>query len=199
MVLGAEAIDGDGNLTFNDMARHGNEIWVDAGGLKAPGAKPAAEVTFGILETPAWQFADEAVEGNEETISFSMRLPTRMDRSVAPTLGIGWSTTTVDPGNDSEQAEWQLEYLWTSPDANVAAAADETLYVTSSASTATEGLVFAVVTGIDVPSATDVCMHCRLKRLSSASAGNSADTIADDIELHGVCFRWTSNKLGAPL
>ena len=54
----------------------------------------------------------------------------------------------------------------------------------------------AQFSGIDAAGASDVCMHCRLKRLSSASAGNQEDTVADDVELHGVVLRVTANKLG---
>jgi len=182
----------DGELTLAGTARVINTIWVDAGGIKAPGAKPATAVAHGVLETPAWSFGDEALEANEETVSFSIRIPNRMDRAVAPTIGLGWSADGANAG----VCEWQLEYLWTAQGEDTGAAAQETLYATGTAPATADGLVYTEITGIDVPGSTDACIHCRLKRLSSASAGGSADTIAIDVHLHGVCFNWTSDKLG---
>ena len=178
----------DGTLTLIGNARTINSIWVDAGGIKAPGAKPATAISHGILETPAWQFANQALIANQETISFSMRIPERMDRSVEPVISIGWSSTTV-AGN----IKWQLEYLWTGPNESTAAAAQETLTTTDAVSAVAEGLVGSTFTGIDIPSGTDYCIHCRVTRLSA----DVADTVADDVELHGTCFNWTSNKLGS--
>jgi len=165
----------DGELTLTGTARFTNE-------------KPATEVTHGLLETPAWQFANQAVEANQESVTFGMRIPERMDRSVAPTLGIGWSADGISPG----VCEWRLEYLWISPGESTAAAAQETLSATGTATATANGMVVTSISGIDVPSETDVCIHCRLTRLSAG--GN--DTIADTVELHGVCLSWTSNKLG---
>lgn len=181
-------IKADGEINLHGTARTSNAVWIDAGAIKAPGAKPATEIAHGTLETPAWQFANQAVAGNQETISFDMRVPNRMDRSVAPTLAIGWSANGVSPGN----CKWQLEYLWTSADEDTTAAAQETLTVTTTASATSDGLKLSTFTGIDVPSATDACLHCRVTRLSA----DASDTIADTVELHGVCLDFTSNKLG---
>ena len=181
------SFDGNGVLTMAGSARTTNSVWVDAGGIKAPGAKPATAIAHGALETPAWQFANQAIAGNQETVSFNIRIPERMDRSVEPTITIGWSSTT-NAGN----AKWQLEYLWTSLNEDTTAAAQETLTVTTAASGTAEGLVTSTFTGIDVPSDTDICVHCRITRLSA----DAADTIADTLELHGLCLSWTSNKLG---
>jgi len=182
----------DGTLTMTGTAKVVNELWIDAGGIKAPGAKPAIEIAHGALETPAWQFADQALEANQQSISYNMRIPERMDRTVAPTVSIGWSTTTTDSGDNSTQVKWQLEYLWTSLDESTVAAAQGTLTVITSASTVAEGMVSSTFTGIDIPSTTDICMHCKITRLSA----DASDTVVDDVELHGVCLSWTSNKLG---
>ena len=180
---------GSGGMLSTGTARTLNALWVDAGGIKAPGAKPATEIAHGVLETPAWQFAD-AILANQETISFNMRIPNRMDRTVAPSITIGWSADGANPGD----CEWQLEYLWTSPGEDTGAAAQETLPVTGTAAAVADGLVLTTFAGIDLPSATDVCIHCRITRLSA----DANDTIADTVELHGVCLNWTSNKLGLP-
>lgn len=177
----------DGTVTFYGTARHYNVVWVDAGGIKAPGSHPATAVSHGVLETPAWCFANQMLVANQETVSASIRIPERMDRSVEPTLILGWSSTTT-----SGNVTWQLEYLWTSPGESTAGAAQETLTVTTAVSATAEGLVMSTFTGIDIPSATDACMHLRITRLSASAS----DTVADDVELHGMCFRWMSNKLG---
>ncbi len=190
------AVAADGELTLHGTARVTRDLWVNAAGMKAPGAKPATAIAHGALETPAWRFGNEGVEANEETVSFDLKPPPDMDRSVAPEFCVGWSTTTTDPGDDSEQVEWQLEYRYTQPGEDTTAAAEETLYATGSASTVAEGLVATPVTGVNLPHASDMCLHCRLKRLSSASAGDQADTVADDVELHGLVFTYTVNKLG---
>ena len=179
----------DGEVNLYGAARVVNAVWVDAGGIKAPGAKPATAIAHGALETPAWQFANQAIAGNQETVSFTIRIPNQMDKAVEPTLSIGWSTNGAGAGN----CEWQMEYLWTAPGEDTAAAAQETLTVISAgAPVANDGLVASTVTGIDVPGASDVCLHCRITRLSAGAN----DTIADTVELHGICLSWTSNKLG---
>ena len=185
------AISSAGQLTLVGNARVWREHWIDAGAIKAPGAKPALAIAHGALETPAWQFADMGA-GNEETISFNLKVPTDMDRMYNLYVCVGWSTTTVDPGDDSKKVEWQLEYLWTGPGEDTTGAAQETLPVTTSAHTVAEGLVTSTFTGINVPSSSDVCMHCRITRLSNGAN----DTVADDVELHGIVFQYLSNKLG---
>jgi len=164
-----------------------NAVWVDAGGIRAPGVKPPTLVAHGALETPAWSFANQAIVGNQETVSFNIRVPYRMDRTIGPSITIGWSATAV-----AGDCRWQLEYLWTSENESTIAAAEGTIGVTTTVSAVAEGLRLTEFVGINNPSATDVCLHCRLTRLSAAAA----DTLADSAELHGVCFVWTSNTLG---
>jgi hypothetical protein len=182
-------IDGIAGIEMSGSARVYNATWVDAGGIKAPGAKPATEVAHGLLETDAWQFAD-AITSNENTVSFEIRIPERMDRSEEPTITVGWSSTTT-----SGNCTWQLEYLWTSQDDDTTTGAEETLTVTTLSSTTAEGMTLTTFTGINNPSSTDVCIHCRLTRKS----GSITDTISDTVELHGLCFRWISDKLGGEL
>ncbi|MCP4541694.1 MAG: hypothetical protein GY832_31565 [Chloroflexi bacterium] len=186
----------DGEMSLAGTARVTKSVWVDAGGIKAPGSKPATAIAHGTLETPAWQFGNEGVEANENTVSCNLKVPEDMDITAVPQLCIGWSTTTVDPGNDSEQVEWQLEYFYIAANESTAAAAEETLYTTGTASATAEGMVITAFSGINLPGASDICMHCRIKRLSSASAGSQEDTVADDVELHGIAFTYTVNKLG---
>lgn len=184
-------IDRYGQITLIEAARTKNAIWIDAGGIKAPGLKPATLIPHGVLETPAWQFADQAVEGNQESISFSMRIPERMDRSKPPSLYIGWSASGISPGN----CEWQLEYLWTALNENTAAPPQDTKTIISAASAISNGLVLSEIADLEVPSVDKLCLHCRLKRLSAFAN----DTIADTMELHGVCLYFIRNKDGMPI
>jgi len=167
-----------------------NALWVDAQGIKAPLTNPAELISHGTLETPAFQFAD-AIEGNQENVTFNMRVPNRMDRSIASTITIGWSASGASPGN----CRWQLEYLWTAPGEDTEAGAQETLAITGAAAVVADGFVASIFTGIDLPSATDFCLHCRITRLSA----DVLDTIGDTVELHGICLSWTSDKLGLPI
>jgi hypothetical protein len=121
-----------------------------------------------------------------------MQLPQDMDRTVAPEFNIGWDSDTADPGDDTKQCVWQLEYLYLSLNEDVTAAAQETLTVTTSASTTTNGLVVSTITGLDLPSATDRFMLIRLKRLGA----DGDDDLGDVAYLNGCGFKYTSDRLG---
>jgi len=175
----------DGEMTRAGTARTKNTLWIGAEGLKAPPlTKPATLVEHGI--SIAWEFTD----GTDDTVVANMRIPNRMDRTVAPTLTLGWSSPVVDPGDDSKQATWQVEYLWTSLDEDTTAVAQDTQSDTDSASTVANGLVATTVT-LAVPSASDICLHMRIKRRGDIdSLGNVANLV-------GICMEFTSDKLGA--
>jgi len=155
-------------------------LWLPFNALKAPGTKPAEFKDWGI--SGVWEFSD----GTDDTIVFNIQTPYDMDINVAPSLLIGWSTNTAVT---TETAVWQLEYLWTSEGEDTTAAAQETLTVNSNAIAQANGLIVAEITGIDLPGATDACMHCRVKRLGA----DPADDLTDTAELHGICFKYTSS------
>ncbi len=178
-------LSGDTGLTLSGNSRVEKVIWIGANGIKAPGAKPATFVEDGL--TGCWEFGDE-IEANQESISGTVKIPNDMDRSVAPKFGIGWHANGVSPGD----CKWQFEYLWVAPNEDATAGAQETLTVTSTASATSNGLIVAEITGIDLPSGTDVAMFWRVTRLS----GDGDDTIADVTHLRGNYFKYTSNKLG---
>lgn len=175
----------DGELNLHGTARVEKVEWIGANGIKAPGSKPATFVEDGL--TGCWEFAD-AIEANQESISGTIKVPADMDRTVVPKFGIGWHANGVSPGN----CKWQFEYLWVSPNEDVTAGAQETLTVVSTASATSDGLVVAEITGIDLPSGTDVAMFWKVTRLS----GDVQDTISDVTNLRGNYFKYTSNKLG---
>jgi hypothetical protein len=174
-------IKADGEINLEGTARVLNSYWIDAGALKSPGVKPASEVDWGI--GIAWEFSD----GTDDTIIFNMKIPNRMDRSVAPTIILGWSS-----GATEKIGVWQLEYLWTKEGEDTTTAAQETLETTGTTPATADGLVLSTFTGIDVPDSDDICLHCRLKRLGA----DGDDTLSDTAELHGICMQFASNKLG---
>lgn len=179
-------IKSDGEINLHGTARVFSALWLGAEGLRAPPlTKPAAFVEVGI--SAAWEFSD----ATDDTVVANMRIPSRMDRTVAPTISLGWSSPTADPGDDSKRAVWQVEYLWTALNESVAAAADGTLSITTSASTVANGLVLSTVTPA-APGATDHCLHTRIKRLGA----DGADTLGDVAHLSGMCMLFTSDKLG---
>lgn len=175
-----------GNYTLYGNAKVTNAVWVGANAVKAPPTKAADFIDHGI--SGAWEFSD----ATDDTIVANMRIPYRMDRSVAPTLTISWSSTT-----QSADCEWQVEYLWRAADEDTTAAADDTLLASTDAdaytsSATAEGMVLTTFT-LAAPSATDACLHLRIKR----RADLAGDTInGDTTELHGICMSFTSNKLG---
>jgi hypothetical protein len=177
-------IKADGEINLEGTARVLNSYWIDAGALKSPGVKPASEVDWGI--GIAWEFSD----GTDDTIIFNMKIPNRMDRSVAPTISLGWSS-----GATEKVGVWQLEYLWTKEGEDTTTAAQETLETTGTTPATADGLVLSTFTGIDVPDSDDICLHCRLKRLGA----DGDDTLSDTAELHGICMQFASDKLGTAL
>ena len=182
-------IANDGEITFHGTARVTVDLYITASGVKAPGSKPASFIEYGICG--AWEFSDEGVAGNQETISGTLKLPTQMDKTVVPLFKIGWSADGISPGN----CEWQLEYVYRSPGEATNAAAQETLTSTGAASATSNGFVITAFSGVDLPGATDQAMFFRIKRLSAG--GN--DTIVDTVELRGMLFTHTRASLGTGL
>ena len=173
----------DGTQTMAGTARVIKSRWFPFNALKAPGTKPATFKEWGI--SGVWEFTD----GTDDTIVFNLQIPNDMDLTVAPTFNIGWSTHTAVT---TETCTWQLEYLYTAAGEDTTAAAQDTETVDSNAVAQADGMIVAEITGMDLPGATDVCMHCRLKRLGAG--GN--DDLTDTAELHGICIKYTSNSFG---
>ena len=177
----------DGELTLHGTARVSRETWVPATGLKAPGTKPATSVEIGI--SSAWEFTD----ATDDTLTGNISVPNNVDVSENVSFTIGWSSPTADPGDDSKQAVWQLEYALHAPGQDMDGAAETTKTATASASTTADGLVMTEITGISEVEAGDVCFEFRLKRLGA----DGDDDLGDVAHVHGVCMKFVSNKLGA--
>jgi len=178
----------DGEITLHGTARIKRTRWIGAAGIKATGTNPASWILQGIAG--AWQFAD-AIEASQETVSGTFKIPNDMDVTVAPEFNIGWSADGISPGN----VRWNFEYLWITGNEDTTAVAQESLELASTASSTSNGLIVACVTGIDAPGATDKAMFWRITRES----GDALDTIADTVELHGNFMEYTSNSLGSAL
>ena len=176
------AVDENGIITAHGDARWDGTLWSDVTAFKAPGTKPAELIDYGIAD--AWEFTD----GTDDTIVSRFKIPHDMDRSVAPTFLIGWSTPTASAGN----CRWQIEYLYRSENEAMDAAADETLVDNFAASGTAKGLVVSTLSPTNPPSATDICVSMRVKR----RADEVADTLGEDCQLYGVCMVYTKNKLG---
>lgn len=112
-----------------------------------------------------------------------------MDRSVAPEFKLGRTSDSADPGDDSLQAQRQVEYLWRAMNEDLTAVAQETLTGLYTVSTITGGLSIATITGIDLPSSSDQLLLLRIKRIGSA------DTLGDDAYLVGFGMKYYSDKL----
>lgn len=183
-------IGATGALTLVDTARVYKSEWIDAGAIRAPGTKPATSQPHGLLEVSVWSFADQAVAGNQETVSVVIQVPADMDRTVAPILCVGWSTA----GGSAGVCEWSFEYLYTAEGEDTGAAGQDTETMNEASPITGDGLVVTLTGALDLPGATDICLHGQLKRLSAGGT----DTIAASVELHGVSLRYVSNKLGEP-
>jgi len=70
----------DGELSLHGTARVKKDLWIDANGIKAPGAHPATFVEDGL--TGCWEFADQGVANNQEQVSGTIKIPDDMDLGI---------------------------------------------------------------------------------------------------------------------
>lgn len=169
-------------LELEGDARVYKSLWVPFNGIRAPGTKPATYVDHGI--SGAWEFSN----GTDDTVVANLEVPPDMDVAniVQPKINIGWSSTST-----SGNAVWQVEYLWTGLDEDTTGVAEGMLAVTDAVSDTAEGLVIATIQ-LSNFTATDRCIHLRIKRLGA----HANDTLTDTAELHGICLKYISNRLG---
>ena len=178
-------IKADGEINLHGTARVTQDLWLNVTALKAPGTKPATLVDYGMGD--AWEFTD----GVDDTVVSRIKLPEDMDMSAGVNILIGWNTPTSNAGN----CKWDVEYLFRQEDEAMDAAADATLTATVAASATAKGLLVSSIGTTVVPHADDICMTIRVKR----RADEAADTLGEDNHLFGVCFLYTSNKIGTAL
>jgi hypothetical protein len=172
-------IKSDGEINLHGTARVKKSSWIPASGLQAPGVKPATWQDLGI--TGVWQFADN----DDQKVVGTLKIPEDADLTADIDVLLGWSS----PG--AGDAHWDVEYLLRQVGEHMDAAADGTL---SDDVTNTGGMDLMVSTiGAVTPNASDVCISLRVTRDGTMGSG---DTIADAVNLHGLCIYYTVNKLG---
>jgi len=167
---------------FKDIIDSGIGVitdWIPSESLKAPGTKPATLEEYGIGQS--WKFANN----NDETITARIKIPDYAFSNPTVSILFGWSSSVTDPGDDSKQARWQVEYLYNAVDSVMNAAAEGTAVDNLTVSTVAHGLV---VSELSTPglSVGDICMTIRLKRRAD-EAGDTLDS--DDCWLHGLCLK----------
>lgn len=175
----------DGELTLVGTARVTKMRWVPAQAVRAPGVKPATYGDHGI--SGAWIFAD----GQEEIIVCNIAIPYDADLTEDLDIGIGWSSPTA-----GQNCDWEVAYLLTKLNDDTTAAAQQTLQSFEGSSANANGLVFSYFT-IDNATqieATDVCVHINIMR----DGNDAGDTLGAAANVHGICLRYTANKLGTP-
>ena len=178
----------NGVFTLTGTGRVYKNEWVTMGAIKLPGTKPAAYVDHGI--GGAYEFSD----ATDDTVVAVIRLPQDMDKTEAPEIKLGWTSATADPGDDSKQVVWQVEYLYCSAGEDTTAAAQDTVSTTTSMSTATNGLVISTI-ALDAPATADQLLLLRIKRLGA----DGDDDLGDTALLLGCGMKYTVDKLGAAL
>lgn len=178
-----------GEVTLVGDARVYKTEWISVSGFAVPGTKPATRIDWGI--SSGWEFSD----ATDDTIYAVRRLPQDMDITVAPEFKIGWASATADPGDNSKQVVWQVEYLYRQANEDTTAAAQGSPTATTSASTTAKGLTISTITGLDLPSASDQLLMVRIKRLGA----DGDDDLGDDCTLLGFGFKYVSNKFGVAL
>ena len=177
-------IKDDGEINLHGTARVKKRLQINVGSIKGAGANPASYVDYGL--NGAFEFSKVI----DESIAEASAVPFDIDRSVAPTFTIGWSSPET-----TGTCVWQLEVLYREEDEDWSSTTPQsTIEVEASPSNTTDGLAFTSFT-LPTLSSTDAGMIFRLSRL-----GSDADDDMDDVAyVFGGAIDYTANKLGAPL
>jgi hypothetical protein len=180
------SVDHLGRVTLSGDARFRVPMGITAENLRAPTVKPATLVDYGI--GVAWEFSDAV----DDTVVGTMVAPSYIDSTVLPALHMVWSSPTADPGDNSKQARWQIEYLWRAYGEPMDAAAEVTSVANYTASTVAKGMVFASIT-LSNYSTGDSLLKFRIKR----RADEAGDTINGDVvHLQGLAILPSYNQIG---
>lgn len=184
--------DETGSYTAYGTARFKRSVVMLAEGFKAPGTKPAELVELGIGY--GWAFDDADAE---RVLCHYMTVP-EIDRAniIQPALMLHWGGETADPGDDTIQARWQVEYLWISPGEDLTnATPDDTLVDNYSTSVVANGYVETKVQLADF-TASDKMLHVVVSRL----ADEAGDTLDGKLAyLHCACLMVVCNTHGTSI
>ena len=172
----------DDDVTLSGNAKVTQYRWMHAGAAGVGGANPATEdvndLGFVVLE-----FADAA----DDYAQVNVKVPVDMDLSADSYICVGWSVP-----NTSANMTWGYGYLATAvnEDTQPASATTGTQVVTSSATA--DGLNVSTIITIpgDTFTTTTVCIHVYVYR------DVSEDTYGAEVDLHGMAFKYTADKLG---
>lgn len=172
-------VDSDGTITLHGDARYDDYVQIPVGAVSAPGESAATFVSRGL--NGAWEYSDNQVEHTSVTLA----LPSNMDRTVAPTLRIGWETPTT-----SAVCKWKLEYIYRKEDEDMTSTTATTVYLDATSSTTANGLTQADFT-LTAPDSDDGVIVMRLTRLGN----DSGDTCGAAVYTHGGRLMYKANKL----
>jgi len=174
-------IKGDGELALYGTARVKRFVQINATATKGVGTNPATEGEIGLNGCMIFS------KTIDENIGSVITIPNDMDRSVAPTIRIGWASP-VTTGN----IKWEVKSLYRSENEDISSTtADDTIDVVDAVSSTSNGYQYTSFT-LSAPSSTDRVVQIRITRLGS----DASDTADDVANLLGFLFEYTSNKLG---
>jgi hypothetical protein len=163
-----------------------NDIRVPVNALRLSGVKPPDWASYKGSEVLA--FGDEAVEGNEEIISFAVQVPHSYKEGTDLDFHVHW----LGEDNTAGDVIWKFSYSW----ANIGEAfPGETTIAKAAANGATDVQLLADIVTMDGTDKTVSSMVlCSLKRNSS----NVADTLTGkSAYLLEVDFHFQMDTLGS--
>jgi len=134
-----------------------------------------------------WSFAD----AQEQKVVGTLRIP--VDRALGEDIVIvmGWSSATT-----SQDCDWEVAYLITQIGEDTSAAAQETLQSYEESSSTANGFVVSEFTvGNAQIHDDDVCIHINIMR----DGNDGSDNLGAAAHLHGICLKYTKDKLGTAL
>jgi hypothetical protein len=173
----------DGEITQVGTARTIKYTWLSTSAVSAPTAGAATETVNGN------GFAVYAFPDNlERYIRANIKIPSDIDLTADSYICLTWSSPTT-----SQNCDWEVTHLITAPgDSTDQAGAMNQSYEASSATA--DGLVMSQITTISggTIQSDESTLHVIVMR----DGNDASDNLGDIAELHGIAFKYTSNRLG---
>ena len=171
-------------MEIGGNARVTKHAWLPAGAIRAAGGAAATEG----LNTNGW-IVISFVDGQDRWAQGNIKVPDDMDVSEDSYICIGWSSPTT-----SQTLIMDAYYLITAAGDSTEQAGTAAMAIPLTSGTNADELVVSTIATIPGGTITDeMCVHVKMMR----DGNNPADTLGDVMELHGVAFQYTANKLGA--
>jgi hypothetical protein len=175
----------DGELNLHGTARVNKQLQIPLGAIQAPGTKPPTLVEKGL--NGAYEYSATVAQ----TSSTVVQPRFDMDRSIAPSINIVWSSPST-----TGICRWKLEYLYRQEGEDLSETTpDGTIYINVSPDdTTADGMV---ITYFNLPTvgADEKGIWLRFTR----DADNAADTMTGKAYTYGGSLYYTANKLGKNL